>query len=298
MENRGCISYAVCVIMLILSIGCRAQQKRDMVLIPAGSVTVGRPHHPIVRPLGVDISSFHTRIDSFWIDRYEVTNKQYLEFVKATGHPPPPHWKNGTFPDGEEDFPVVNVSYHDAKAYAEWAGLRLPTEFEWERAARGDGYQLIPLEEKFVEVRRKMIEIIERREKQGKEEVLIMLEEEVKDLIEYCKKKPLLVGSCPEDVSVFGCYDMFAGVAEWTSSPYLPYEARIRKMDKNAMLSRCFFPDRIVTRGAANSTVSKVSSTCNRIGFEPEIRSPYIGFRCARDATSEEVEEYTQRAKK
>ncbi|MCD6506586.1 SUMF1/EgtB/PvdO family nonheme iron enzyme [Candidatus Poribacteria bacterium] len=71
------------------------------------------------------------------MDEYEVTNSQYQRFVDETGYPPPPHWKDGRYPVGQGDFPVVNVSYEDAKAYALWAGKRLPTAAEWERAAFG-----------------------------------------------------------------------------------------------------------------------------------------------------------------
>jgi hypothetical protein len=74
---------------------------------------------------------------SFYIDEYEVTNAQYKRFIDETGYQPPPHWKGGMYPIGQDDFPVTNVSYYDARAYAQWAGKRLPKEEEWERAAFG-----------------------------------------------------------------------------------------------------------------------------------------------------------------
>jgi formylglycine-generating enzyme required for sulfatase activity len=78
------------------------------------------------------------RLDhGFFIGRTPVTNAEYTRFVEATGHKPPEHW-GGQVPPGElRDHPVVNVSWHDAVAYAEWAGGRLPAEEEWEKAARG-----------------------------------------------------------------------------------------------------------------------------------------------------------------
>ena len=71
------------------------------------------------------------RIDPFYLDQYEVTNAQYAEFVTATGHRAPYNWPKGRIPAGEERYPVVDVDWNDASAYAAWAKKRLPTEAEW-----------------------------------------------------------------------------------------------------------------------------------------------------------------------
>jgi len=76
-------------------------------------------------------------LPEFWIDRTPVTNAEYARFVAATGHTPPQHWKGPIPPGAIADHPVAYVSWHDARAYAQWAGKRLPAEEEWEKAARG-----------------------------------------------------------------------------------------------------------------------------------------------------------------
>jgi formylglycine-generating enzyme required for sulfatase activity len=104
----------------------------EMALIPAGKFQMGDS----ANEGSADERPIHTvELDAFYIDKYEVTNALYEEFIKATGHRTPTYWTNHSF--NQPDQPVVGVSWDDAVAYAKWAGKRLPTEAEWEKAARG-----------------------------------------------------------------------------------------------------------------------------------------------------------------
>jgi iron(II)-dependent oxidoreductase len=132
------ISTSVLVVFL-LGLSCLGQVKQDvkgsMVLIPAGKFLMGKDTEK-----ASSVSPAHkVKLDAFYMDKYEVTNGEYLKFCKETDHKLPYFWGTEIFKSGENflDYPVVGVNWNDAKKYAEWAGKRLPTEAEWEYAARG-----------------------------------------------------------------------------------------------------------------------------------------------------------------
>jgi serine/threonine-protein kinase len=215
-----------------------------MILIRGGKYVMGnntsddeaeKPEHEVtVRP--------------FHIDQQEVTNEKYYQFVTKSNYPPPPHWVNGKFKDGEEKYPVYNVSWHDAQAYANWAGKRLPTEEEWEFAARGTDKRIYPWGNIFSPSNANT--------KEGS------------------KNQTEPVGSYPAGASLFSVMDMAGNVAEWTSSEYQPYPYSKAKA----------VPGYVVVRGGSFSQPQIDAKVTARILTPPDWVRNYIGFRCARDA--------------
>jgi formylglycine-generating enzyme required for sulfatase activity/tRNA A-37 threonylcarbamoyl transferase component Bud32 len=131
------------------------------------------------------------KLNEFWIDQYEVVNTQYAQFLAETGHQPPMSWTGGNIPSGEEAHPVQGVTWDLATAYCNWAKKRLPTEAEWEVAARGPQGLLYPW---------------------GDDE----------HTIELPHDGTYTVGSIPANRSPFGAFDMAGNVWEWVGSPYTP----------------------------------------------------------------------------
>jgi serine/threonine-protein kinase len=128
-------------------------------------------------------------LSEFWIDRLEVTNAQYAEFVKANRAAAPTNWVGGAYPDGEGNRPVQGVAWQPAAEYCAWAKKRLPTEAEWEVAARGPGGYLFPW---------------------GSNDKSVTLPQDT----------TYDVGSIAANRSPFGVFDMAGNVWEWVSTPY------------------------------------------------------------------------------
>ncbi len=126
------------------------QLNLDFVLIPAGEFIMGS--NPTTDRLAqTDETPQHRlRVTDFYMMRYPVTNAQYRLFVEATEHRPPLFWPEGQFPANQGNHPVVGISFHDAAAFCRWAAevtglpIRLPSEPEWEKAARGPDGRLYP----------------------------------------------------------------------------------------------------------------------------------------------------------
>jgi sulfatase modifying factor 1 len=159
---------------------------------PAGMVLV--PSGPFVFRL----KGSRVHLNGFFIDKNPVTNEQYMEFVRETGYPHPPSWKNGCYPDFKSRHPVVAVSWDDAQRYCKWRSSKtgfdvtLPTEQEWEKAARGPYGFCYPWGNSFNAERCNV------------------------GLGPHGDTKR--VNAFPEGKSPYGCWDMCGNVWEWTDS--------------------------------------------------------------------------------
>jgi formylglycine-generating enzyme required for sulfatase activity len=116
----------------VLSEAARPIAPTGMAYVPGGDFLMGSDE-------GDTISKppHFTSVAAFFMDTTEVTNQQYAEFLSATGEVAPPSWKDGVYPESEANLPVTGVTWYEAAEYAAWKGKRLPTEAEWEFAARG-----------------------------------------------------------------------------------------------------------------------------------------------------------------
>lgn len=189
------------------------------------------------------------KVADFYIDKTEVSNQDYKKFIDATKHPAPPTWKNGQFPPGEDLYPVTSVSLEDAQTYAKWVGKRLPTEKEWEYAARGTDGRIYPWG------------------KAWQSGVAISDESE--------EKSPRTVGSLPKGASPFGALDMAGNVWEWTSDKFSLYPGNKEEVDSRLESTS-------VIRGGSFKSDRKALTTYARNFVPSAFKGDILGFRCAK----------------
>lgn len=176
----------------------RARVPAGMVYVPGGECLLGTDDPDD----GEDNPARRVFVPSFAIDRMEVTNADYKRF--KPGH---------EFPAGEENLPVTNVLYDEAAAYAKWAGKRLPTEDEWEKAARGTNGRIYPWGNEWKPER-----VTQRPRKTGQSESLLSKRPTNQCVIGVSRVRS--VGSKPEGASPYGCLDMAGNAWEWVQGFY------------------------------------------------------------------------------
>ncbi len=234
-----------------------------MVLVCAGEFTMGsdsgepdeRPAHKVTLP-------------DFYIDKYEVSNQKYKEFCDSTGYAPPtPFQFYKDLFEKNPTFPVVGVSWLDAKKYAEWRGLRLPTEEEWEKAASWDP-----------QTKTKRIfpwgDVSDTN--RGK----------------FNTRALTPIDSFANGISAYGVYNLAGNAAEWVEDSFKPYA-------KNNT-SESFDESKKITRGGSVADEINLARTTCRIAKNPnevpyqnekETHSTAIGFRCAISVTDPGIQD-------
>ncbi|MEZ4265128.1 MAG: SUMF1/EgtB/PvdO family nonheme iron enzyme [Myxococcota bacterium] len=268
----------------------RGRDQASMLRVPAGEFLRGSTpanmdgdYQECVRVEGDDCSRSwfedegpqrSLELSEFWIDQHEVTNGQFERCVVSGGCEPVAveaceMWGEGGWQPADRDwvlnrfggdrYPRVCVSWHDAAAYCAWAGKRLATEAEWEKAARGTDGRRFPWGEEPASCRRAQM-------KEG-------------DAVDGCGKEGTAeVGSFPESRSPYGALDMAGNAHEWVQDVEDPsYYGRAPLKDPAHTEGN---GARVIRGGSWSSTGSWVR-TANRGGFNPDARNVYTGFRCA-----------------
>jgi formylglycine-generating enzyme len=243
--------------LVILFAGLLAAQDSAMVKIPAGTFTMGRTKltsddQTNMRPhvLLDDRPPHQVTISAFQLDSHEVTNEQYQSYIDKTNHPAPYHWIDRHYAEHAADLPIYNVSWDDANGYCQWTGGRLPTEAEWEYAARG-----------------------------GKAEMDYPWGNQVNAKLARFNETsgPGPVAKFPPNA--FGVFDMAGNVSEWTADWFDgSYYANSPAVDPKGPLTGEYK----VIRGGAWSDSARRITVFFRNWVRPNQRTPNIGFRCAR----------------
>ena len=239
------------------------KKEEPMILIPGGDFLMGSSDEEVKElkdtfgrrdlykdyPFEAETPKRKVFVKAFYIDRHEVTNKEYSKFIRATGHNPPRHWGGARFKSGKKDYPVLFVSQIDAADYAKWVGKRLPTEEEWEKAARGTDGRIFPWGDSFDPYK------------------AVTAEADIRYLLKslgsiyYAAKVELAQG----DSSPHGVRDMAGNVREWTST------------------TAPDTPSMIIVKGGSWVDLSINARAAHREYIPQNSVSHIIGFRCVKD---------------
>ena len=306
---------------------CRVQLQPappGMVYVPSGSGWMGTRREDavqIARDMGLRPTAFEDEsparkvwVDAFLIDKTEVSQaeyKRFLDWVRQTKHdrrgcsPSEPRdwnhqpsgasraegdlaWRNGAFPEDMGDRPVVLVSWYDAYAYARWAGKRLPTEAEWERAARGLDGRVYPWGDRWsagaCQCAARLAGVPSQshsawqgwwRRQQG---------EASRGGKQYWLRALSPVGQLPLGASPFAALDMAGNVFEWCEDWYDP--SHYGKIKPSAPEGPAKGKHRVVRGGSWHRPRSHMRCAA-RSKWSPATRAAFLGFRCAKDVPQE-----------
>ncbi|HPZ06547.1 MAG TPA: SUMF1/EgtB/PvdO family nonheme iron enzyme [Candidatus Eremiobacteraeota bacterium] len=227
---------------------------QGMIYVPGGDFIVGSNE-----PGSPDGPETKVYLEAYYIDRCEVTMAEYANFVKSTGYKSQGSW-DMYFKKGYENYPVVNVSWNDAKSYAEWVGKRLPNELEWEKAARGTDGRIWPWGNQWDKNK------CNNTTTNDTSIVSLML-----NMGEG--KGPVPVGIIEKGMSPYGAMDMAGNVEEWISDWYQPYP--YEGPYQSGMVK--------TIRGGSWYHYEGYTKCSSRNKFSPDKGYNKLGFRCVKD---------------
>lgn len=238
-----------------------------MILIPAGEFILGSDNY-----LPNEKNAQKTFLPDYYIDKYEVTNSQYHRFCEATNRPMPsnPWWDENYFTN--PDMPIVGISWNDAVAYANWAGKRLPSEVEWEKAASWDA-------------------------KAQKKHLWPWGDNSEPGRANLTTNHPTPINQYTSGASSYGVQDMAGNAAEWVDSYYQPYP-------NNQIADASYGTTNRVVRGGSFRSSFDDARTTRRFFHTPDFkmdevktRSWLIGFRCVVSANDMKLQEFIKAGK-
>ena len=266
-----------------------AKDAAEMVLIPGGSFLMGTTVEEIdaqfldtglpedwkKHALDDELPRHKRTLQPFCIYKYEVTNEQYKAFIVATGHRPPPHWKGKDYPEEKGKHPVVEVSWDDAQAYCLWSGTRLPTEAQWEYAARGAGSvdgkpsRVFPWGNHWDRRLSNNCSLHAGKEIQNAADWKTWYEGDQKSQFPLTSR----IGSFPKSVSPFGIHDMAGNAWEWCAEMQAPYPGQLADRRNKKLRAR---------RGGSWANVALHIRSADRQGAPQDDLNLYTGFRCVK----------------
>jgi len=278
----------------------RIVENDGMVLVPAGPFIMGsmssyQLQQILLVPAGDEMPLHSHYLDAFYIDKYEVTNAQFRKFIDATGYVTDSEklnkgrretadgwrvgegltWTQPRFPgdsiDDRDDHPVAQVSWNDARLYCDWVGKRLPSEAEWEKAARGPFGATYPWGNNFDSTRLNYcdvncVDLPQNRDESGDDGF----------------RWTAPVGSFELGRGPYGAYDMAGNVWEWVSDVYDAYYYHYSPY-LNPMGPKARGKVQRVVRGGSFASERGYGRAASRSFDPPDISFIGVGFRCARD---------------
>ncbi len=245
--------------------------KEEMVLVPAGEFLMGSDKKTDRLAYRSEIPQRSVYLDAFMIGKYEVTALEYLKFVLATDRLPQLDWRydGGNFQDTMAHHPIMHVNWYDADAYCKWAGKRLPTEAEWEKAARGVDGRLFPWGSEYAGPTRANF---------GRTGLSGPVRDRPERLLLY---PPIIsVDKYENALSPYGLYQTIGNVAEWVSDWYDQdyYKTAPGRNPKGPETG-----SQKAFRGGGWMDSTTTMRAAMRNGTDPKTKINWMGFRCAQD---------------